>query len=99
MQHHTGHVTQNPIQHLNPVFHGCAGTALQMRDAANVGADDDLEVHLLQIVELAVTQLVGNVGVEHRVGAGRATVQVRLVASDLDVEAQRADSVSKSIRD
>ncbi len=60
-----------------------------MRDAADVGGDDDVRLQLAQVAELAVTQLVAQVGVEHRVGAGRAAAQVRLAARHLDLEPER----------
>ena len=40
------------------------------------------------MTELAVAQLVGQLGVQHRVGTGRATAQVRLAAGELDLKAQ-----------
>ena len=68
--------------------------ALQVGDAADVGRHDHLGARrakgLAQVAELAVAQLVGQLGVQHRVGAGRATAQVRLAASDLDLKAQSA---------
>ena len=54
------------------MLHRRCCAALQVRDAADVGADDDLGMHLREVAELAVAQLVGDVGVEHGIGAGRA---------------------------
>ena len=64
-------------------------TALQMRDAADVGRHDDFGFHLAQVAELAVSQLVSNFWLQHGIGAGRAAAQVRLAACGLDVKAQR----------
>ena len=66
--------------------------ALQVGDAADVGRHDHLgggrAKGLAQVTELAVAQLVGQLGVQHRVGTGRATAQVRLAAGELDLKAQ-----------
>jgi hypothetical protein len=58
-------LNQRVVQHLHPMPHGRGGAALQMRNAANVGRDDLLGLRVLQVAELAVTQLVGNLGVQY----------------------------------
>ena len=64
-------------------------TALQMRDAADVGGHNHLRFHLAQVAELAVAQLVSNFWLQHGIRAGRAAAQVRLAACSFDVETQR----------
>ena len=63
-----------------------------MRDAADVGRKNGvgrlLAKGFAQHTELAVAQLVGEVRVEHRIGARRATAQVGFVACHAQLEAQ-----------
>ena len=56
--------------------HRRGGPTLQVGDAANVGRGDDLWLHLAEVAQLAVAQLVRNLWIQHRVGAGRAAAQV-----------------------
>ena len=81
---------QRVIEHLHPVPHGRVGAALQMGDAADIGADDGLGFDLPQVAEFAVAQLVCKIRVEHAVGARGAAAQVRLAAGSANVETQFA---------
>ena len=56
--------------------HRQAAAALQVGDAADVGADHALRLQCVQVVQLAVAQLLGQIRVEHAVGAGRAAAQM-----------------------
>ena len=67
---------QRPIHQRHPMPHRQAAAALQMGDAADVGADDALGLQRVQVAQLAVAQLFGQLWVEHAVGAGRAAAQV-----------------------
>lgn len=77
------------VQQLDPVAHRRGRAALQVGDAADVGAGDHGGLQFVQMAELAVAQLVRQLGVEHGIGAGRAAAQVRLVARHLHREAER----------
>ena len=68
-------VGERIVQHLNPMPHRNTRAALQMRDTAYVGADDDIRTW--QGVQFSVAQGVGNVGIEHRLRTRRATAQMR----------------------
>ena len=49
--------------------HGQTAAALQVGDAADVGADHALRLQRVQVAQLAVAQLLGQVWVEHAVSA------------------------------
>ena len=53
------------VELLDPVPHRSGGAALQVRDAADVGADDHARLQLIQVLEFAVAQLVGKLWVKH----------------------------------
>ena len=57
--------SQGLIQHFYPMPYWCGRTALQMRDAADVGGHNDFGFHLAQVAELAVAQLVGDFGLQN----------------------------------
>ena len=61
------------VQHLDPVPDGHGGARLQMLDAADVGGDDALRLRGEQVGDLAVTQLIGEVRLQHRIRTGRTT--------------------------
>ena len=71
------------------MLHRHIGAALQMGDAADVGAGDDVGLELAQVAELAVAQVGGQAGVEPRLGAGRAAAQMRFVVGHAQFETQR----------
>ena len=56
--------------------HRHIGTALQVGDAADVGAQNGFGLERIEVAQLAVTQGVTDVGVEHAVGACRTAAQV-----------------------
>ncbi len=69
--------------------HGRVRAALQVRDAADVGRHDGRRLQGLQVAQLAVAQRVGDLRLQHRIGTGRTTTQVRLVGGHAHIEAQR----------
>ncbi len=50
---------QGGVEHFHPVPDRRCGTALQVCDAADVGQDNHLRTHLLQVADFAVAQAVG----------------------------------------
>jgi hypothetical protein len=60
---------QRLIEQFHPMPHGGAAATLQVRDAADVGAQDALGLERLQVAQLAVAQLLGELGLKHAVGA------------------------------
>ena len=68
--------------------HWQAAAALQVGDTADVGAEHALGLQRIQVAQFAVAQLLGQIRVEHAVGARRAAAKVRLIGRDLDLEAQ-----------
>ena len=81
---------QGLIQHLNPMPYRHGRTALQMRDAADVGGHDHLGFHFAQVTELAVAQRISNFWLQYRISARRAATQVRFATCSFDVEAECA---------
>ena len=65
----SSHGQQRLIHQLHPMPHRQAAAALQVGDAADVGADDALRFQRIQVAQLAVAQLLGQIGVEHAVSA------------------------------
>ena len=57
------------VHQLHPMPHRQAAAALQVGDAADVGAEHALGFQRDKVSELAVAQLLGQLGVEHAVSA------------------------------
>ena len=68
--------------------HRRGGAALQMLDAADVGADDHLRLQRRQAGELAIAQLVRKLRLQQAVGARRAATEVAVAGREADIEAQ-----------
>src|SRR6266850_4152297 len=68
-----------PVQPLDPVFHARTRTALQVRDAADICRENGNGLRPLQVRQLAVAKLVGELGLEHGIGSGRTAAKVALV--------------------
>ena len=73
----SGSAAQRFVQQLHPMAHWQAAATLQVGDAANVGTQNTLGLQCIQVAQFAVAQLLGQVGVEHTVGARRTAAQVR----------------------
>ena len=66
--------------------HRHRSAALQMRDATDVGAQNRLRLHLVQMAEFAVPQLCRDDRLQHAVSAGRTAAQMRFVVGDTQFE-------------
>ena len=80
---------QRRVHHFYPMAHRHLRAALQMRDAADVGAQYRLRLHLVQVAELAVPQLRGDDRLQHAISTGRAAAQMRFVVGHVQFETQR----------
>ena len=74
------------IHHFYPMAHRHRSAALQMRDATDVGAQNRLRLHLVQMAEFAVPQLCRDDRLQHAVSAGRTAAQMRFVSRDTQFE-------------
>ncbi len=60
-----------------------------MLNAADVGGQNALRFELREIAELSVAQLLGQIRLQYRIGAGGAAAHVAFIARRRDIESQR----------